>query len=352
MKPKFLFYITYPYSIPICKPLEREIQGRGMVVKWFVEKENTKNYFKGEELVLNLQEAIDFSPDIVLTATDYVADFIPGIKVQLFHGFPANKRKGIDQFQIRNFFDLYCTQGPSSTKPFTEKSKRLKHFEVVETGWSKMDDLYPLAPLTQAKDENKNKKPVILVSSTFTKQYSLALNDQVVTELKRLSETGKWHFDIVLHPLLSKEVVETFKALQNDHLRYHDTTDLIPLFKESDVMLCDTSSALVEYLLQLKPVVTFKNNMPLPSYIDITEVSELENALTLALSRPTDLIQEIEKYAQEIHPYQDGKSSERVIDTVLDFLEKDKSHMKPKPLNLLRKYKVRKKLGYFTLKSY
>lgn len=344
---KFLLYITYPYSIPICKPLEIEIQARGMQVKWFVEKENTKNYFNDNETVLSIEETIDYEPHIVLTATDYVADFISGIKVQVFHGFPANKRKGTDQFNIRNFFDLYCTQGPTSTSVFKKKSKELKHFEVVETGWSKMDALFPLT-----NESKKNKKPVIMVSSTFTKKYSLALNPEVIEELKRLSNIGKWHFDVVLHPLISNEVVEKFKSIQNENLIYHDTTNLIPLFKKSDVMLCDTSSALIEYQLQHKPVVTFRNNMPLPSYINVLEVSKIEEALSYALTRPSKIIEEVKKYANESHPYTDGKSSKRVIDAVLNFLEKDKSHLKSKPFSLIRKYKIRKKLNYFTFKTY
>jgi len=317
-----------------------------MEAKWFVEDEDTKRNFNNGETILSLREAIEYAPTIVLTATDYVADFIPGIKVQVFHGFPANKRKGIDQFVIRNFFDLYCTQGPTSTKIFKEKSKLLGHFEVVETGWSKMDDLFPLA----ARPENE--RPVILVSSTFTKKYSLALNTDVVQAIKQLSEIGKWHFDVVLHPLLGEEVADAFRAIENTNLKYHDTTDLIPLFKKSDVMLCDTSSALIEYQLQRKPVVTFRNNMPLPSYINITEVSEIEKAIEFALTRPPQIMSEIEKYAAESHPYQDGKSAVRVIDAALNFLQKDKTHLRPKPLDLIRKYNIRKKLGHYSLISH
>lgn len=343
---RFLLYITYPYSIPICKPLEKEILNRGMEVKWYVEDENTKKKFVDGENILSIRQAIEYNPHVVLTATDYVADFIPGIKVQVFHGFPANKRKGTDQFVVRNFFDLYCTQGPTSTEVFKTKSERLKHFEVVETGWSKMDSLFPLSPKTS------NEKPRILVSSTFTRKYSLALNDEVVAELKRLSELEKWHFDVVLHPILGPEIVDQFKRLQNRNLTYHDTTDLVPLFKKSDIMLCDTSSALIEYLLQIKPVVTFRNNRPLPSYIDVTEVSKIESAIAHALTEPPELLEKIREYAMASHPYTDGQSAARVIDAALFLLAKDKSHLKSKPIDLVRKYKIRKKLGHWTFKSY
>lgn len=317
-----------------------------MEVKWFVEDKNTKKKFNAGETILTIEEAIDYNPHIVLTATDYVADFIPGIKVQVFHGFPANKRKGTDQFAIRNFFDLYCTQGPTSTTTFKKKGQIIKHFEVQETGWPKMDPLFPLA------DKRYNATPRILVSSTFTRNYSLALNEEVVDELERLSLLGKWHFDVVLHPLLGAETVEKFIRIQNDNLTYHNTTDLIPLFKKADVMLCDTSSALIEFLLQLKPVVTFRNNMPLPSYLNVLDASHIERAIETALSKPPELLEEIKKYAMASHPYTDGRSAARVIDASLCFLAKNKADLKSKPLDLIRKYNIRKKLKYWTLKSY
>ncbi|MGW1455406.1 CDP-glycerol glycerophosphotransferase family protein [Salegentibacter agarivorans] len=341
MKYRFLIYISYPYAFPIGAPLQEEILKRGYEVKWFCDVEETKEYFpENGELIPEVNDAVSYNPHIVLTITDSVADFIPGIKVQIFHGFPANKRKGTDQFKIRGFFDLYCTQGPSSTIPFQKKQQKHRNFEVIETGWSKLDPLFPLEPTT-------NEKPVVLIASTFTKQYSLALNLAVVAEIERLSKTNQWYFMAVLHPKLSKEVYRKFKALENENFRFYDTTDLVPLFKKADIMFADTTSALIEFLIQEKPVVTFKNNMPGPYLIDISQVSEIEPALEKAVSKPAYLMKEIKTFADYSHPYKDGNSSERVLDACIEFLSRDNSHLKKKPLNFIRKYKMRKKLGYF-----
>lgn len=347
MKYRFLIYISHSYALPIGEPLQKEILKRGFEVKWFSDLEYTKAFFPEHgSLLPNIEDAIDYKPHVVLTITDSVADFIPGIKVQVFHGFPANKRKGTDQFTIRGFFDLYCTQGPSSTSIFNKLAEKHKTFEVKETGWSKMDPLYPIT------EKNTEKKPVILIASTFTKQYSLALKEEVVSELQRLSKLGKWEFIAVLHPKLDASVYTKFEAMQNENFKFYNTTDLIPLFKKADAMFADTTSALIEFLVQEKPVVTFKNNMPGPYLIDISSVSEIEPALEKSLNPPEDLMQEIKKFSQFSHPYIDGRSSERVINACIEFLHKDKSHLKKKPLNLLRKYKMRKKLNYFTLSSF
>jgi len=347
MNYKFLIYISYSYSLPIGNPLEKEIFKRGFTVNWFSNLEEGKRALSNKQNVLpTIEDVVEYEPDIVLTITDSVPDFISGLKVQIFHGFPANKRKGTDQFTIRGLFDLYCTQGDSSTKKFKQLSEKYKTFEVIETGWSKVDALYP------KKNREPSKIPTILIASTFTKQYSLALKNEVISEIERLSKIGKWHFNIVLHPKLQETVKEKIKSIQNENLIYYDTTNLVPLFEKSDILLADTTSAIIEYLLQEKPVVTLKNNMPGPYLIDINSTEEIEGALEKALSRPEDLINEIKKFANFSHAFTDGKSSKRVIDSSILTLHKDKSHLKSKPLNLLRKIKIRKQLKYFTLKSY
>ena len=53
------------------------------------------------------------------------------------------------------------------------------------------------------------------------------------------------------------------------------------------------------------------------------------------------------KFAEMIHPYTDGKSSERVLDAVDWFIKTGYKGLKKKPLNFLRKYKIRKQIGFF-----
>ncbi len=347
MQLKFLIYISYSYALPIGMPLETEILKRSYNVKWFSDlDEGYKAISKKNNILKNIHEVINYKPHIILTITDSVPDFINALKVQVFHGFPANKRKATDQFKIRGLFDLYCTQGASSTLVFEEISKKNKTFDVIETGWSKMDALFPLESRPTLSTPN------ILVASTFTKQYSLALNSKVIDEIERIAKLQKWHFMIVLHPKLPNSVKEKIKNIQNKFITYYDTTDLVPLFKKADLMFSDTTSAIIEFILQNKPVVTFNNNMPDKYMINISETENIEEAIQKGLEKPKQLILEIEKFAKFSHTFNDGKSSERVIDATISFLYKDKSYLKKKPLNLIRKYKIRKRLSYFTLKSY
>lgn len=122
---------------------------------------------------------------------------------------------------------------------------------------------------------------------------------------------------------------------------------MIPLLQAGDVMLCDTSSILLMFLMQRKPVVTFKNQSPKAHLIDINRVEEIEPALTRALSRPDDLMAHIHDYCNQIHPTGDGQSSQRVLAATDALIDKGTAWLKPKPLNLLRHFKMRRKLGYW-----
>jgi CDP-glycerol glycerophosphotransferase (TagB/SpsB family) len=344
MRPKFLIYIAQSYGIPIGKPLQKEILSKGYEVAWFSEIKKTKELLEETDLVLNtITEVKDFNATVVLVATNEVPDFFPGIKVQIFHGFSVSKRsdkKG--HFRIRGFFDLYCTQGPSTTLPFLELQKKHRYFDVVETGWSKVDPLFPVEVIQDLE------KPIILIASTFTTRLSLAKNDLVFNEIERLVKKNKWNFLAVLHPKMEQEVVDKFKSLESDNFIFYDTVDLIPVFKKATILFADTTSAITEFVLQEKLVVTFNNNKPQDFMINVSKVSEIETALELALTKPADKIKNLQEFIKNTHPYFDGKSSKRVVDACVEFVKTKR--VRKKPLNLIRKYKIRKKLNYFNEK--
>lgn len=347
MNYKFLIYISYSYAIPIGRPLEEEILKRGYEVRWYTYISGTKKYIPHDSCILDtVQEVVAFDPDIILSITDYVPDFLSGLKVQIFHGFNPAKRGEDDHFNIRGFFDLYCTQGPSTTLRFQDAQKKQPHFEVIETGWPKMD------PLFYENAQPAHPLPVILITSTFSHRLSLALKEEVYQTISHLAETGKYDFICILHPKLPSETIQKWQALNGQHFQYYDTTDLIPLFHRADIMLSDTTSAIQEFMLTGKPIVTYAHRRPNPCVIDVTEADKLETAIDFALTRPQAQLKAIELEAAKNHPYRDGQSSSRVIDACISFLHRDKSYLKKKPFNIIRKYKIRRLLNYYTLNSY
>ena len=348
MSKKYLFYVAQNYSFAMLRPLQDEIRRRGDDVVWYLEKGVNANYLTTEEQQLtDIASVMRYNPYAVFVPGNVVPDFIPGIKVGVFHGFDAgkmNRRGQEDHYQIRGCFDLYCTFGEKVTNRFTELAQQHGYFDVVNTGWAAVDPIFKAAQTQNPYIIAEDKRPTVLLCSTFSRNLTCA--PHVYETIKQLSQTGEWRWLVQFHPKMDQAIVDKYKALENENLRFIETDNVIPLLQSADVMLCDTSSVLLMFLLQSKPVVTFKGNQTGPHLINVSELADIEPQLRHALSRPTQLMGEIDDYIQSIHHYTDGKSSGRVLDAVDNF---SFTKLKKKPLNFVRQIKLRKKLKYWKL---
>jgi CDP-glycerol glycerophosphotransferase (TagB/SpsB family) len=337
-KKHYLLYGSERYALAILRPIQDAIRARGDETAWFFDGPGAEDLVEGERL-LSVDEVRQWKPIACITSSNHLPHFFPGVKVETFHGFNAGKPRHI---YIRGFFDLYCTTGPRDTEQFDALAKQLGHFSVIETGWPKLDPFMkdiagPIPPVRQP--------PVILYHSTFSPSWSAA--EALYEEVKRLSRDGRWHWIVSFHPKMDPETREKYKALQNEYLRFAENDNILELFPQVDMMCSDTSSALSEFLLTGKPVVTYTNRAPGPQLIDIDDPSQFEPAIERALSRPPELMQAIKAFGDAIHPYHDGRSSERVLDAIDAFIASGGRNRKSKPLNLWRKLKLRRRIGYW-----
>ncbi len=342
MSKKFLLYAAQNYAYAILRPLQQAILARGDQVKWFLKGDeiNADYLTENEQQLLGIDDVIDYQPDVVLVPGNVVPDFIPGLKVQVFHGFNVEKRSDSrGHFNIRGCFDLYCTQGPNTTEKFVALAKELQHFSVKETGWPAIDLLY------SQTHQTPQDKPTILLCSTFTPSLSCA--ETLFDTVKNLSKNGCWRWLVQFHPKMATSTVAKYQSIESEDLTFIETDNVIPLLQQADVMVCDTSSVMSMFLLLSKPVVTFKTANPKPYLLDITETELLEQTIDYALQRPTDVMQKVTSFIEQTHPYNDGKSSERVLAAVDEMLAGNDLPAKRKPWNLIRSLKMRKKLGYW-----
>ena len=344
IKKRYLFFISQDYSFPILRPLQTVILQRGDEVKWFLYGDEITMDFlhTDEERLLDIKDAVDYNPDAVFVPGNVVPSFIPGLKVTNLHGLPSNKfTKGGQQYHfiIRGMFDLYCTYGPKCTKKFKELAEEYGYFHVEETGWPKLDPLFPLE-----KIENSKKK-AIFFASTFSPKYTKA--KILYPLLYKMMKKYDFDWYLTLHPKMDLETVELYKSINLPNVKFVESTEVIEYFKKSDLMLCDTSSIISEYLTQLKPVVTFQTQKEEPFIMNVQNLDDLENKILSVLDNLDINKQNIENSVKEFHPYTDGKSSERVLDAVENMLDGKNLPRKKKPLNIIRNFKLRKELGYW-----
>jgi len=344
----YLLFVSKAYSLEILRPLQQAILARGGQARWFLSGVSN-HLLKADEKHLNtIEEVKCFNPKAVFAPGNWVPDFFPGVKVEIYHGFGIEKK---GHFRIRGFFDLYCTHGPAGTHIVEKLSQQYGYFHVTETGWPKMDPLFT----PQTRDTNSStqikqhlsteSKPLILYAPTFST--SLTSAPALKNEIKRLASQDNWHWVIKFHPRMNQSCVDEYKAMQNDNLTIAESEAILPLLQAADVLVSDTSSVVAEFLMLGKPVITYKPRKPGPYLLMISEPTALANAVTEALSQPAALMTHASQFVQEMHPYNDGKSSERVLDATDDFINNHAHKLKAKPLNIWRKLKVRRQLGYY-----
>lgn len=335
---RYLFFITLSYSYSVLRPIELAIKQRGGEVRWFIPEGSEAEKFisPNEQRLHSIKEVKQFNADATLAPGNFIPDFFPGLKVQVFHGLDSGKKGRV---VIRGLFDLYCTLGPQATAAFNDIADGT--CEIVETGWSKLDPLFSPHEKTA---QFESAQPVVLYAPTFSPK--LKSTERLYAEIKRLTQKRDWQWLVKLHPKASEEEVNRYKNLSGDNLQFVETRDIIPLLQAADVILSDTSSVLTEFALQNKPVVTLKNRSPKEWMIDFSDAELLESKIERALVKDSNILAKIKQYSDEIHPYHDGQSSERVLNAIDALLLKGTSHLKAKPLNLIRRFKMRRKLNY------
>jgi len=334
---KVLFYITLSYSFPILRPIEEALKKRGHTVVWHLsEGKEVAQFLRPDDIYLKTaQEVIDYNADATLLPGNKAPLYTTGIKVQLLHGLNAGKK---DEFKVRGYFDLYCTQGPASTQEFEKSRIKSPTFDIRETGWPKLDPLFTPHPDTK---QFQSSRKTILYAPTFSPK--LTSTYLLFDEIKRLSVEQNWNWIVKFHPKATQEEVDMYHAIENEHFNVVSTENIIPLLQAADILLSDTSSILSEFALLKKPVVSYKNRRPQAWMINFSNSEELERKILQSFSLSGEQQKALDDNMNSIHPYNDGQSGERVADAVEEMLLSGTGHLKKKPSNWFRTLKNKMK---------
>ena len=346
-KMRVVFFCENLYAIDILLPIHKEalsISDNASLL-WYVHAPRTAQFPLKDEVnyTTSIQDVYDFSPDVIFVPGNIVPYYLPGVKIQIFHGYAAEKK---DHWVIRRYFDLYLTQGPFFTRKFTELSQKYKDFSVVETGWPKQDWIQKHRnDFDVEKKEllaNHKRGKLVLYAPTFSK--SLTSLPHIKTELVNLVHQENVVLLIKLHPLTKQEWVDEYKQLatQEEHIVWLDDFDVTKAQLMADVMISDTSSTVYEFLLLDKPVITLRtiakdiywNNIEDPSLL-IDAYQNIDNK---------EIADKRKWVMQNYDPYTDGQVCRRMLDAAARYIEQ---HGVPRErkLNIWRKYTSIKTFG-------
>ncbi|QSX78800.1 CDP-glycerol glycerophosphotransferase [Agrilutibacter solisilvae] len=343
----YLLFATERYALPILQPLADALQARGHTVGALLVDNARDGLIEGARM-MSLREAVAFRPHAVFSAANWVPTFIRGAKVQLFHGFNVEKREDArGHFRVRGLFDLYCTQGPATTAPFKALAARHRHFKVVETGWSKLDPLFRdddgQAAALRAPAAGRE---VVLFASTFTPRLSAA--PQLYDAIRAQVERGDRYWLLTLHPKCPPELFDRYRALAGPNAAFVETEQLVAAQRAADVLLADTTSVVSEFVVQRKPVVTFRNRAPKAHMLDFNDAAQLPAMLERAFAPSATIREALRSYADQIHPWRDGYSAYRVLAATEAFLSGRLGQVGRKPwMAKFRALQIRRELGYW-----
>lgn len=340
---KFIFFCQNNYAFGIIKPIRDVVMARGYEHTWFIrEKLNESFPFKEDNYTNSLNELKTYPSDVIIIPGNEVPHYLSGVKTQIFHGLAGEKKT---HFRIRHYFDLYLTSGPYFTERFEALSRKHKNFSVTETGWSKLDKMY--ADRDKYNDEKQqllekhNAEKIILYAPTFTPYLTSA--PFIEEEILQLAENKSFLIHIKFHGLMSEELKTQYKAIADriDNVSYITDPNITKSLLLADLMISDTSSVVYEFLLLDKPVITFKNIAIKKYWQDIEETSLIYPAVINTFA--ADPYREQRRFIIEnYHPLTDGKSSERMVDAIEEYITK---HGVPKKRKLspYRKYRIHKR---------
>lgn len=340
------------YAIDILNPLQEYVTDNNLPheVMWYIHKPkiSTFEYASKVRWTNSIQEAYDFSPEAVFVPGNIVPYYLPGVKIQVFHGYAAEKK---DHWIIRRYFDTYFTQGPYFTSHFKALSEEYGDFEVVETGWPKQDwikrNLHTYDAERQRLLDSTGRKRIILYAPTFSPKLTSLPLEGMKERLGELAEHNDALVVMKFHPLTRKEWADEYRAWaeSKDNVIFVNQGENITKYQlMSDVLISDTSSTVYEFLLLSRPVITVRTIAKDIYWEDTATPDGLEEAYRRAMNDP-EAIARRQWIVDNYDPYLDGHVCERMLNAAADYIRRHGVPSKRR-LNLWRKYTSVKTFGF------
>ena len=336
------------YAIDILQPLYEEAVSQNCHdVLWYIHTPKIKSFKldDGARWTDSMQELYDFSPEAVIVPGNIVPYYLPGVKIQVFHGYAAEKK---DHWIIRRYFDTYFTQGPYFTSHFEASALKYKDFEVRETGWTKQDwifrHLHDYDDEKQRLLEQYGKSKVVLYAPTFSPK--LTSLPYLKPALEQLCVQRDILLILKFHPLTSKAWADEYREWasgRNDAIYIEASENVTRYQMMSDVMISDTSSSVYEFLLLDRPVVTFRTIAKDIYWENIDDPDMLVSAYDKATGDP-DAAGKRRWIVENYDPHLDGQCCRRMLEQAQDYISRHGVPSKRR-LNLWRKYTSIKTFG-------
>ena len=339
---KTILFCMNPYSFGILEPVMQVLKEKNYEFIWFVRTAILEKFpYQDQRFTSKIEDLVHFNSDAIFVPGNEVPHYLRGVKTQVFHGL-AGEKKG--HFRIRNYFDLYLTQGPYFTRWFSKAANKHKDFRVVETGWPKLDiygkELHKYDSDKLSLLKKYSAKKIILYAPTFSP--SLTSAPHLLSQIEELALEKEYLIVIKFHDLMAKNLIDSYKKLSMSfkNVLFIEERNIIKYLLIADLMISDTSSVVYEFLLLDKPVITFKNNSLAMNWDNLLSFNGLVKSVVRNLLEDPFKEQRL-KVLKEYHPYTDGNSAKRMVEAVEEYIKRNGVPEK-RLISWFRRYKINK----------
>lgn len=321
---KAILFCQNAYAFGILAPIRDILRTVDHKYLWYIPEKLLSAFpHKKENFTTSMLDLQLFASDAIFVPGNEVPYYLKGLKIQIFHGL-AGEKKG--HFHIRHYFDLYLTQGPYFTEKFKALSIKHKDFDVFETGWSKLDVFSKKENIFKAEKNALIKEygtdKIVLYAPTFSPRLTSA--PYLLKEIESLALNTGYLIFIKFHDLMDKKWIEAYKNLSKKipNVYFREEKNIIKFLLQADILISDTSSVIYEFLLLDKPAISYKTITPdihwdnSNSYTKLTD-KVLDNLKNDPYAKGRDYIN------KRLHPYRDGKSAHRMVETIENYISKN-----------------------------
>lgn len=321
---KFILFCQNAYAFGIMAPIRDILSAQDEDYLWYISKKLLPKFpFPNETHTTSIIDLQFYKSDVIFVPGNEVPYYLRGVKTQIFHGL-AGEKKG--HFRIRHYFDLYLTQGPYFTDRFNELKIKHGTFEVAETGWPKLD-IYGQEKNNYEQEKKKlltdfNTDKIILYAPTFSP--SLTSATDLYDDIEDLAAKTGYLILIKFHDLMNANLITKYKTLAQRHenIIFKEEKNIIKFLILADLIISDTSSVIYEFLLLNKPAISYKTRSAHIRWDNLTQRGQLTSSVLSNLKSDTHEQQRVE-LNEMYHPYQDGRSAERMVEAVKAYVAKN-----------------------------
>ncbi len=340
-----IFYVEHSYYFPHFLPIYMELNKRALKCAFVLsDKHNIKlletickkynlEFFSGVEHIYNIKSTF-----FILSNSYEIAMKLNGKTVFLEHGIGTKSK---EFYYALEHVDIYLVEGSYKYNRLANLYPKLKH-KLYQVGYSKFD---PILNGLIARDEIIKRyhldlsKKTILYAPTFFPSSIERMSKGFPKDFENYNILIKPHYFTLDYKRYAKQrkILSYWSGFENCIVLGLDEYDLTPLFAVSDLMISDESSAMFEFAVLDKPVISNRFYKLRFSYYlmpwklsrridegkdryremlyNASNYKEMSRLVVDLLENGLDEKSDIRKrYAKELCGELDGKASKRIVD--------------------------------------